>query len=764
MFLFRRKGIKYPLSDSFLRENEYTASMRRQLYLLLTLACVSVFFLWSPFQRGAESDEVNLYAEKEGELLVPQRNVVIAVADLKGSGLEFTNPGDIALLKRLQEDFSSLEGLSRVESILNASRVISSYDDIIVQRAIPADADRIDRSYLENLAGELSDYPELSPYINENRDTLLFYLYFGNKTSSRQIHLGIKQIQNDWKGRVSFEYTGRGPIIAETESLLTGDIVLFFPLLVIMVVAVFSFFRSVRVILVSLFLILLSVTFSYGLVHFMGIPDSPLILLIPVFSLGLLSDYLIHLFYHHIFTPRRAGIDLNVKKVLIFPLSLTALSTLTGFLSLSLINGSGHLQVALIMGAAVIMTWLGVFFWLDCSRYPYREGRLFPRFQSINVHLFSFLVRNRKILYILILLSVVWGGIQLFRLTIEPYPIQQLPESTTIKKADRKINEQFYGTVPFFLEVDTGEGNGILKKDSILAVNEMHKKLEEGDVGYAFSLLSVLKRMNFYFMGDEESFLTSSEYDDFYDALIEQYLLYYSSSVDPLEYESLLDNSLRYFSIKGLLFYRSSEDLERFYTITDEISASLPEGWSLTIHGMVSQLEEEQTTLRQNWGLSFFCGSFLIFITVLFFYRKLSLAFLSLVPGAISMIISFGIIGTAGLSIDTFSIIFVAIITGLVIDYSIHTLVALDKMGPVGSLEKGFSRVFGYSGVPIFLSFLTSLLSFSVLFFSSFQGARNLGFLLMISLILSFFFSLYLIPLITLPIRLEKEKKTDEKN
>ena len=684
--------------------------------------------------------------------------------DLHQSGLEFTNPDDIALLKALQEDLASLDGVSRVESILNASRVISSYDDIIVQKAIPSDTAGLDRAYLEQLASELKDYPELSPYINGGRDTLLFYLYFGNSTPSRQIHLNIKEIQKDWEDRIPFEYTGRGPIIAETESLLTGDILLFLPLLVIMVVAVFSFFKSFRAILVSLFLILLSVTFSYGLVHFLGIHDSPLILLIPVFSLGLLSDYLIHLFYHQFFSSRREGIDVNVKKVLIFPLSLTALSTLTGFLSLTLINGSGHVQLALIIGTAVVVTWLGVFLWVDCSRYPFREGGLFPRFQAVQVRFFSFLVRYRKIIFALILLSLVWGGIQLFRLTIEPYPIQQLPESTTIKKADKRINEQFYGTVPFFLEVDTGEVNGILKKDTILAMDEMHRMLEDSNVGYAFSLLSVLKRMNYYFMGDEESFLRTNEFDDFYDALIEQYLLYYSSSVDPLEYESLLDNSLRYFSIKGLLYYRSSEDLDRFYRAIDDIAASLPEGWSLTIHGMVSQLEEEQTNLRQNWVLSFLCGSFLIFVTVLFFYRKLSLAFLSLVPGAISMIISFGIIGTAGLSIDSFSIIFVAIITGLVIDYSIHTLVALDKMGSVESLEKGFSSVFGYSGVPIFLSFLTSLLSFSVLFISSFKGARNLGFLLMISLVLSFFFSLYLIPLITLPIRLEKEKKLNEEN
>ncbi|MDA3808925.1 MAG: hypothetical protein PF518_01215 [Spirochaetaceae bacterium] len=123
--------------------------------------------------------------------------------------------------------------------------------------------------------------------------------------------------------------------------------------------------------------------------------------------------------------------------------------------------------------------------------------------------------------------------------------------------------------------------------------------------------------------------------------------------------------------------------------------------------------------------------------------------------------ISSGFISLAGISIDVFSIIFVAIITGLVIDYSIHTLVALNQIKEVKSLETGFASVIGFSGIPIFLSFLTSLLSFSVLLLSSFKGARSLGFLLLTSLTLSFFLSLYLIPLIILPIRLSKEQNNE---
>ena len=729
--------------------------MKSYLFLLLIIIINVLFYIWSPW----ETDNIpTMYTEKEGQILLPQRNVAIIVFDLAGSGLSIKKHNDIGKLRELQNDLLRLKGATKVESLLNASRVISINDDIIVSRAIPENDSLLTDKYLENLMSEISDFPELTPYINKDQDTLLFYIYYGNNVPSLDIYESLKTLQNKWEDSMAFEFTGRAPVIAETESLLTKDITLFFPLLAVMVIVVFSLFRNIRAVAASITVILLSMVTAYGFVHFLGLPDSPLILLIPVFSLGLLSDYLIHYFYHHLHTEKPAG-QKNLRKILIFPLSLTALSTLTGFLSLSLINGSGHLQLGLIIGASVIVTWFGVFFWLDYRDSPVKTKHLLADFQDKQGRFFARIATFRYSFFIAVFGAMIWGGIQLTNLSIEPYPIEQLPDSTTIKKADSTINREFYGTLPFFIEVDTGEKNGLLKKETLLNLDEMHRHMEGQNVGYTFSLLTVLKRMNYYFMGSEDTLLSSTEFDDFYDALIEQYLLYYSSSVDPLEYESLLDNSYRFFSIKGLIYYKNYEDLNTFMNLINDLEETSPEGWSISIHGMVEQLAQEQSNLRNNWVLSFLGGSILIFITVFIFYKKLSLALLSLLPGIISMIISFGIISMAGISIDVFSIIFVAIITGLVIDYSIHTLVALDQIKNVNSLEEGFSSVVGYSGIPIFLSFLTSLLSFSVLFLSSFSGARNLGFLLLTSLVLSFFLSLYLIPLIILPIRLKRELK-----
>lgn len=729
--------------------------MKRIMFPILALGLSVVFFL-NPLSSSEPTAPA--VAEKAGQLMVPQRNVAIAVVELEAAGLSFLSPGDIATLRRFQDDLSGLASVSRVESILTATRVIAAGEDIIVSKAIPADQSSVTEPYLRELAADLPAFPELAPYVDGRLGTLLFYVYFGNKTPSIDIFNGMRAVQERWEASLPFEFTGQGPIIAETERLITKDLVLLFPLLIAMVVGVFMLFRSLKAMLASVLLIAISTAAAYSAVRFVGIPDSPMLLLVPVFSLGLLSDYAIHYFYHH-FHVDKLDERLGLRKSLMFPLSLTAISTITGFLSLSLIGSSGHLQIGLLIAVAVALAWIGLFFWLDYGSYTAPDRELLPAFRKAQARLFAKIAGHRTLLVLAIVAATIWGGFQLRKITIEPYPIEQLPSSTTVKRADARINERFYGTLPFFIEIDTGEKLGILRKETMAELDDIHAAFEREDIGYAFSVLSVLKRIHLYFMGDEDSFVHGDEFDDIYDALIEQYLLYYSSGVEPLEYESMLDNSYRVLSIKGLAYYRNYEDLRRFYALVDEIRAGLPEAWSLEVHGTVAQLERERRNLSQNWLLSFLGGGALIFLTVLLYYRKPKLAFFSLVPSAISMLVSFGLVSSLGISIDAFSIIFVSITTGLVVDYSIHTLTALEKLPSIRSLEEGFAQILGYSGVPIFLSFITSLVSFSALFISSFQGARNLGFLLFTSLILAFFLSLYLLPLLVLPGRINAPKQ-----
>lgn len=723
--------------------------MKKVLFVFVVLLLALLAFFMIP---SGNDNIVKAYQEADSQLLIPQRNVVIATIDLADSGISLFSREIIDLLENLNHDFTDIYGVTQVDSILNANTVRSDEDEIYISPIIPQKSERT-AVFFNELAQEIDEHPELKPYINDSMDSLLFYIYFGYKVSPSDMDGALMKVREKYSD-IAFEYTGKSPIVAKTELLLTDDILVFLPLLLILVMVVFLSFRNIKAIVIAWGLILLAVFASYSFVRFIGVESSPMILLIPVFSLGLLSDYIIHNFYHLFYAPGSHDVY-YVRRKLLFPLSLTAISTLAGFLSLLFINGSGHLLLGSVISASVLITYLGVFLWFPYMEFRIPSRNILLRFQNVQVRFFSFIVKRRRVIYIVLLAVIGWGLFLLPNLKIEPYPIEQLPEESTIKKADRIINKDFYGTLPYFIEIDTGSESGVLSMNALLALDKIHTLLDSSEVvGYSWSLLTVLRQLSYYFEGDRDLLLKSDMMGSF---VIEQYLLYYSSSVDPLEYESLVNASYRVCSVKGLLYYRNVDSLREFYGLIDQVNAMLPDRWTIKVHGMVSELKAEEISLKKNWIFSFSIGSFMIFIMVLIFYRKMRLALLSLIPGFISMIFSFGIISLAGISIDAFSIIFVAIIIGLVIDYSIHTLGAVNSLTNLTSAEDGFAFIINYSGKPIFLSFLTSIFSFSVLFLSSFRGARTLGLLLFSSLLVSFFLSVYLLPIIILPYKVKKK-------
>ncbi|QEN06120.1 hypothetical protein EW093_15975 [Thiospirochaeta perfilievii] len=722
--------------------------MKKVIYPIIMVSLIVLFYTITPIK----SQGLSVYIDGDNQLLIPQKNIVITTVNLIENNLNLKKISTIKQLQDLNDQLKNIPGVNSVDSLLNATTISSSNDDIEISQFIKQD---INESQLEGKINSINQYPELKLYVDSNKTSLLFYINFGYSVIPSEILKDLEDINRS--SDIKFNFTGKSPIISITEKLLSNDILIFTPILFILIMIIFLSFRSRKAILLSWVIILLSITLSYTLIRFSGISITPLILLVPVFSLGLLSDYVIHYIYH-LFYEKGELTSFKIRKNLLYPLGLTALSTITGFLSLIYINASGHIILGGIVALSVLFTFIGVLFWLPYLYLKLPKKPILIRYSTYQVRLFKLLYKNKKILLILLIIGIFWGLIKLPSLRTEPYPIEQLPKSSTIRKAEGIINSNFYGSLPFFLEIDSGEANKFLEKDSLKILEKLHKTLNNSDeVGYSYSLLTILKRINFYFWGNEESLLNGTEFDDNYPFLIEQYLLYYTTGVDPLEFESLVDPSYRFFSIKGFIRYSNVESLNNFYNTIDGIRESLPKGWSISVNGTIKDLNREKNGLTKNWIFSFLLGSFLIFITVLLFYKKLSLALLSLLPGFLSMILSFGIITTLGVTIDSFSIIFVAIITGLVIDYSIHTLSAIDKLPPIKDIGEGFSYINNYSGIPLFLSFLTSLSSFSVLFLSSFSGARNLGILLFTSLIFSYILSFYLLPILILPTKIQLE-------
>ena len=138
------------------------------------------------------------------------------------------------------------------------------------------------------------------------------------------------------------------------------------------------------------------------------------------------------------------------------------------------------------------------------------------------------------------------------------------------------------------------------------------------------------------------------------------------------------------------------------------------------------------------------------------------MSLISLIPSFSILIVLAGVAPLLNIQVDEYTIIIVGISTGLTIDYTIHMLNTIKRLrnralaGRLAEANRRSVLSYGYSlirgsGLPVFFSFLSSILAFSVLFFSSFSGAVHFALLLSLAIGGAFFIGVFLLPMFFVP-------------
>ena len=330
----------------------------------------------------------------------------------------------------------------------------AQYDEIVVIPFIPS---RIIDSYVQadilELKKNYKNYPEIQPYLSPDFKACAFYLEPGFTYPAHHLieHIENVQILIKDKHGITFEFTGLRPVRVFIERLIVRDIIKIFPLLFLLIsLLYFICFRNVRVLILSWFIKILATTFAYSCYFLTGRGLSPFIILAFVFNIGLLSDYLIHIFYH---AQGRSGFltPLSARKFLIIPLSLTALSTVIGFLSLLLMRGAGHILLAYFVSISIIIAFSLTLWWIPAMRWVHKlpSNLSTTTFRLITdginrllTAIFILFYKSRRIVLILCLLILFLAIYHLPALELQPYPLQQLPESSTIIPQSLNIQEK----------------------------------------------------------------------------------------------------------------------------------------------------------------------------------------------------------------------------------------------------------------------------------------------------------------------------------
>ena len=751
--------------------------------LLVLLAAV-----WRPAEAavpaGGASDQAVL--PSQGENVVA---VAVDFGGVAGDGLHAANLAVLAEVDAFFRATEGLRGYSSPlrATVVRATE----FDIVVRPFVPAALLDDYDERLAAELRAAYERFPEIHPYWSADFGTAAFYLELGSRLARSPAALveGLDRLQRRLVEQhgAALHYTGVRPVAELTGRLMVRDLRALLPLVGAATVLILLLtFGGGRGVLVALAATASAAAAGGALFVLLAGAGTPLLVLAPVFAGGLFTDYAIHMGYHAGW--RGDGSGRAARGYLRLPLALTAATTVIGFLALGGLGSTVHRFVAVTVSAgalaalALALWWMPAAGRLRVSRRRNAAGLLGRRIHRLLVGALLALSRHRVPATVLLALPVVVAAPQIGRLAPEPYPLHQLPAESTIVQAEGIFNREFAGTVPFTVAIDAGTPDAFLRPEAMQRLRAAHRILGElPAVGHRHSLLTVVERIHRYFAAGDAAAreLPASDDPERFARIVSQYLLFYSASATPADYAALADGSLSAVRVHGILRYRDFATLGELKRAVEAIREELPREWRIAIAGPARELIAHGERLRRNWLSSLAASAVLIFVTVLAVFRNLREALLSLVPAAAVLVAVTGLAPGFGVRIDDYTVIALAITLGLTVDYTIHVLNALHHTaapagrqpraagadaaggrapaaatlaparqaaagqpaagqpaaghtatGPaharVAAVGRAAAVVRG-CGVPMFMSFLTSVVAFLSLAVSSFSGAVHFG-------------------------------------
>ena len=721
-------------------------------------ALVAALVLLRPAGGGTEAP-----AAPDSEVRLPSQgeNVVAVAVDLSARDGDGMDQANLSVIARVDAFIRALEGVRGYSSPLRAIVVSATADDISARPFVPPDlVEAYDPAATEELRLAYPLFPEIHPYWSADLRTVAFYLELGSRLPPEELVARLEELQRTLAAEdVAVHFTGLHPIAVVVARLMTRDVRALLPFAGVLIAAVFLLtFGTARGVLLALAATASAAGIGYVVFTVLGAAATPLLVLLPVFAGGLLSDYAIHSGYH--LGSFGDGSAPATRAYLALPLALTAATTVIGFLSLIGLGSGAHLFVGVTVSAGALAALLLALWWVPAFGPVRRRALRVPRLiirhiRRLLVTLVLALARHRVAAALVLAVIAALAALNLPRLRPEPYPLHQLPEASTIVQAERIFNGKFAGTVPFAIELDAGQPNAFVRRAALERLAGVHRSLaRSGEIGHHQSLLTVIERINSYFTdGEPESRRLPDEPDHAaFERLVSQYLLFFAASANPAAYDALTDADFSVARVHGILRYRDFDTLLEFRDLVGALRAELPDGWTLRVTGPVQDLLGHAARLRNGWLRTFGSGALLIFLTVLAAFRDLKLAALSLLPPCVILLAVAGAAPLFGVHLDDYTVIAIAVTLGLTVDYTIHVINAL-RRSPVAAWRRGAGTIAGIrlaiavargSGVPVFMSFLTSVVAFLSLALSSFAGAVHFGMMIAAAIAGAFVLSLFI--------------------
>jgi uncharacterized protein len=725
--------------------------------IIISILLLSTWFVFEMAKNARMETDLDEYMPKEHPAFVynDQAEAWFNIKD--GILIAIENPDGIYnshTLQKIKDITEAMQDMPEFEaadiiSLYTADNIVGTEEGLDVKsfyKRVPQTEEKIAELKQNVRSNEMVQ----GRLVSDNNQVALVVASINDSVFSMEFYEKILAFADSYEGPENI-YVAGVPIVEGTMAYLgPKDMKTMVPIVILVIVIIlYAVLRSVRYTLATLFVVLFSTIWAFGLMSLLGIPIYAVTIMIPVMLIAIGVADGIHLYNHlDLFMQENEGATKveaikDMLKNMWKPVVMTSVTTAVGFISLltsevlpikyfGLFTAFGVLAAmifSLVLVPAVILV-----FGIKRKKIIHKDDNNHAGFA------YRFAEKTLKHKVLVISVTTVLIFVSLFgtsKVWINSSFLENFERDSDIVLTDAFINKHFGGTSTINVILESEKNGVMIQSDIQKLMDEMQASVEKVEtVGNSFSIADYVKRMNKVMNADKEAFNVIPEDND----LIAQYLLLYEMSGDPENLWKVIDYDYRKANITFQLKSDNSKELNNAIDAIEKYRKSFEEkGVSINYAGSGYKALVFTGLILTGQIKSLILSVIIIILLLSLMFKKLSIGLIGSIPVVLTALISFGLMGLLNIPLSTTTALISSIAIGIGIDYAVHfidryrinALETKDKLATTRETMYHSGRAIAFNAVVVILGFL-------VMLFSVFPPNRSLGALVSLNMFISF--------------------------
>lgn len=582
----------------------------------------------------------------------------------------------------------------------------------------------------------------------------------------KQFMTAIDAVLQEYSDQFIFYPAGNPPLMAWVFDVLEQMLWLALGVVAIFVLLLRALFRSFSAVVWPIVTILLSLLWGLGFMVWAGTTFSTMLSLtvMLVFATGVADC--VHVMSAY-FMLRRGGHEHTVALSKAYEktglaILVTTLTTMAGVLALTgsdlipiqVFGLSSALGVFMTLAFTVVLLPILLSYWPPGTNTGPRDtGSLLLRWElwilAACPRLALSWPRSTVAVFALIFLASLYGTSQV---RIDSNVAEMARENSAPTQAFRLVDEHLAGVQSIIVMIDTGRVDGMMEPVVLQAMAALQARVAErysDSIARSYSLVNVVRDTHQAMNGDDATFHRIPD-----SAVMVSQLLYLFGTANPEERRSLVSDDFSRGHVTLNSFNAGSYEyqalIEALNTDLDTLFAdarlSLP-ALQVTITGSIPVMMRAMDEIARSQYSSLLLALAVISAIMVVTLGSLQAGLISVVPNLIPALMTFGLMGLLGITLDADTLLIAPVIISVAVDDTIHFMTSYRmELIRTRNMQQALSSTLRNIGRAVLFTTLILGLGFAVLGFSEYLGIAKIGIFGGLAILMALLCDLMLLP------------------